>query len=63
MKSFVYHMENMDCPHCAALIEGAIKKLPDCLNASVNLITQELVAEFSTEKNEQEMKQVHLLRS
>jgi len=57
MKNFIFHMENMDCPHCAVLIENAIKKLPDCKNASVNLITQELIVEFSAEKDADEMQQ------
>lgn len=37
-----YHLENLDCAHCAALMETGIKKIDGVTDASVNFLTQKL---------------------
>lgn len=39
----VYYIENLDCAHCAAQIEAAVKTLPGVLAASVSFMTQKLI--------------------
>ena len=40
-----YHLEGLDCAHCAAKIEEDVKKLEELKNPQINLLKQELVAE------------------
>lgn len=41
----VYKMEDLECAHCAAKMEAAIKKLDGVTDASVNFLTQKLTIE------------------
>ena len=41
----VYRMEDLDCAHCAAKMEAAIKKINGVQDASVNFLTQKLTLE------------------
>jgi len=40
-----YKMIDLDCAHCAAKMEDAIKKLDGVTNASVSFLTQKLTIE------------------
>ena len=40
-----YKMVDLECAHCAAKMEDAIKKLPGVSNASVSFLTQKLTIE------------------
>lgn len=46
----VYRLENLECAHCAALMEAAIRKIEGVENASITFMTQKLVIE-ADEKN------------
>lgn len=41
----IYKMEDLECAHCAAKMEAAIKKLDGVTDASVNFLTQKLTIE------------------
>lgn len=41
----IYKMEDLECAHCAAKMEAAIKKLAGVTDASVNFLTQKLTIE------------------
>lgn len=38
----IYTLQNLDCAHCASLMEIGIKKIDGVTDASVNFITQKL---------------------
>ena len=40
-----FKVENLDCAHCAAKMEDAIKKIPGVENAVMNFMTQKLTLE------------------
>ena len=40
-----YRLENLDCAHCAAKMETAIRKLPGVTAASVNFLALRLTLE------------------
>lgn len=40
-----FKLVDLDCAHCAAKMEEAIKKLPGVTDASVNFLSQKLVLE------------------
>ncbi len=40
-----FKMENLDCAHCAAKMEDAIKNLPGVTDASISFMTQKLTLE------------------
>ena len=40
-----FHMQDLECAHCAAKMEAAIKKLPGVTNATVSFLTQKLTLE------------------
>ena len=44
----IFTLKGLDCPHCAAVIEQEVAKLPGVTAASVNLIQQTLTAETDT---------------
>ena len=48
----VYKMENLECAHCAAKMEAAIKKLDGVTHASVNFLTQKMTIEGEDERFE-----------
>ena len=41
-----FKVENLDCAHCAAKMEDAIKKIPGVTDASMNFLTQKLTLEI-----------------
>lgn len=40
-----YRLEELDCAHCAAKMEDAIRKLPGVTFASISFMTQKLTLE------------------
>lgn len=38
-----YTLQNLDCAHCAALMETSIKKINGVTDASVSFMTQKLI--------------------
>ncbi len=45
-----YILEDLDCAHCAALIEEKVGKLDGVSKSSVTLLTQKLVVEVEENK-------------
>ena len=43
----VYMLEDLDCAHCAAKMEDAIKELDGVVNATVSFLSQKLTIEVS----------------
>lgn len=41
-----FKMENLDCAHCAAKMEEAIKKIPGVTDAAMNFMTQKFTLEI-----------------
>ena len=52
-----FKMENLDCAHCAAKMEEAIKKINGVTDASVNFMLQKLTIEADDNKFDEIMKQ------
>lgn len=46
----VYKIEDLDCAHCAAIIEENISKIEGVKAVSVNFVMQKLVIEAEDEK-------------
>ena len=46
----VFKMQDLDCAHCAAKMEDAIRKVPGVTAASVNFLTQKLTIEGDDER-------------
>lgn len=44
-----FEIENLDCAHCAAKIEEAVKKLDGVNSASLNFMAQKLVLDADDE--------------
>ena len=42
-----YKVENLDCAHCAAKMEDAIKKIPGVEDAVMNFMMQKLTLEIA----------------
>lgn len=42
-----FKVENLDCAHCAAKMEEAIKKIPGVEDAVMNFMTQKLTLEIT----------------
>ena len=42
-----FKVENLDCAHCAAKMEEAIKKIPGVEDAAMNFMTQKLTLEIA----------------
>lgn len=53
-----YTLEDLDCAHCAAKMEDAIKKLDGVNSASVNFIAQKLTVDADDERFDEIMKQI-----
>ncbi len=53
-----FKIENLDCAHCAAKVEEAIKKLGGVNSASVNFMAQKLVLDANDEHFEEIMQAV-----
>lgn len=52
-----YKLIDLDCAHCAAKMEDAIKKLPGVTSASVNFLSQKLTLEAPDELFDDLLKQ------
>lgn len=52
-----FKLIDLDCAHCAAKMEDAIKKLPGVSAASVNFLSQKLTIEASDEVFDEVLKQ------
>lgn len=50
-----FKVENLDCAHCAAKMEEAIKKIPGVENAVMNFMTQKLTLEVADDINMDEV--------
>ena len=50
-----FKVENLDCAHCAAKMEEAIKKIPDVEDAVMNFMMQKLTLEIADDANMEEI--------
>ena len=50
-----FKVENLDCAHCAAKMEEAIKKIPGVEDAAMNFMTQKLTLEIADDVNADEI--------
>ena len=52
-----FKMEDLDCAHCAAKMEDAIKKLDGVSNANVNFLAQKVTIEADDDKFDEVVKE------
>lgn len=52
-----FKLVDLDCAHCAAKMEDAIKKLPGVTSATVNFLSQKLTIEAPDEEFDGVLKQ------
>ena len=52
-----FKMEDLDCAHCAAQMEDAIKKLDGVANANVNFLAQKVTIEADDDKVDEVVKE------
>ena len=52
-----FKMEDLDCAHCAAKMEDAIKKLDGVTNANVNFLAQKVTIEAADDRFEDIVKE------
>lgn len=52
-----FKMEDLDCAHCAAKMEDAIKKLDGVANANVNFLAQKVTIEADDDRFEDIVKE------
>ena len=52
-----YRLEELDCAHCAAKMEEAIRKLSGVTGASISFMTQKLTLEAEDEKLDEILQQ------
>ena len=45
----IYNLEELDCAHCAAKMEDAIRKIDGVISASISFMTQKLTIEAADE--------------
>ena len=50
-----FKVENLDCAHCAAKMEEAIKNIPGVEDAVMNFMTQKLTLEIADDANMDEI--------
>ena len=50
-----YQMEELDCAHCAAKMENAIREIEGVRSASVNFFAQKLTIEFEDGADEKKI--------
>ena len=50
-----FKMENLDCAHCAAKMEEAIKNIPGVEDAVMNFMMQKLTLEITDDANAEEI--------
>ena len=53
-----FKMQDLDCAHCAAKMEEAIKKIEGVEDATVSFMTQKLTIEADENRMDEIMKQV-----
>lgn len=53
-----YILEDLDCAHCAALIEEAVEKLEGVSESRVTLLTQKLVVDLEEGKEAGLLKEI-----
>ena len=51
-------MRELECAHCAAKMENAIRKLDGVVNADINFMMQKLTVEAEDDKFDQVMEEV-----
>ncbi|HPF53542.1 MAG TPA: cation transporter [Eubacteriales bacterium] len=54
----VYRLQNLDCAHCAAKMERAIKKIAGVNDASVNFMYQKLTMDIEDENSDEILSEV-----
>ena len=52
-----FKLENLDCAHCAAKMEEAIKKIPGVNDASISFMTLKLTIDAEDDKFDEVMKE------
>lgn len=52
-----FKMEDLECAHCAAKMEDAIKKLDGVANANVNFLAQKVTIEADDDKFDEVVKE------
>ena len=52
-----FKVNDLDCAHCAAKMEEAIKKSPGVVDATMNFLAQKLIVEAEDEKFDAVMKE------
>ena len=53
----MFKMEDLECAHCAAKMEDAIKKLDGVANANVNFLAQKVTIEADDDKFDEVVKE------
>lgn len=53
-----FKLQDLDCAHCAAKMEEAIKKIPGVHDASVSFMTQKMMVDAEDDQFDDIMKQV-----
>ncbi|MDU9377023.1 hypothetical protein McpSp1_16670 [Methanocorpusculaceae archaeon Sp1] len=53
-----FKMENLECAHCAALMENGIRKIDGVSEASISFMTQKLIIDADETKFDTIMKEV-----
>ena len=48
MQTYVFHLDGLDCPHCAGEIEEAVGEMENVTAAAVNLVNQTLTVESAS---------------
>ena len=51
-------LEDLDCAHCAAKMESAIKEIPGVKDASVVFLTQKLILETESDDQSQIIREI-----
>lgn len=46
-----YHVEGLDCPHCAARLEKMLSEAEGILDAKINFLTEKITVESELEKD------------
>lgn len=50
-----FKLQDLDCAHCASLMENSISKIKGIESASVNFMTQKLIVEIDDRANAKEI--------
>lgn len=52
-----FKVNDLDCAHCAAKMEEAIRKIPGVINANMNFLAQKLIVEAEDDRLDMIMKE------